>query len=162
MDPILWLTDKNDNRIQDGSTNIIKVKIDGISYGNEIEYHIWNNIRGTQERNDLQYCWASAFDTEETGQDLEFGDNLDILKNGWLQIKCPTYENKWYTVCGNKSKCPIGANNTNTIFGSVNSGNFNTDINNRAVIIVRLVGNYNLSIVPPGLRNMKLVVGGSF
>lgn len=162
MQPLLWLCNSNDERIQDGVTNTIKVNIDGESYSNEVEYHIWNNIRGTTQREDMIGCYATCYDTKDTGQSMDMTADVDILQEGWMEIKCTTYENKWYKVCGNELKCPIGANNTNTIKGTPNNGNFNTDTANRAVIVVRLHGNYDIENVPPGNKSFKIVVGGSY
>lgn len=163
MQPLLWLCNSNDERIQDGVTNTIKVNIDGgESYSNEVEYHIWNNIRGTTQREDMIGCYVTCYDTKDTGQSMDMTADVDILQEGWMEIKCTTYENKWYKVCGNELKCPIGANNTNTIKGTPNNGNFNTDTANRAVIIVRLHGHYDIENVPPGNKSFKIVIGGSY
>lgn len=159
LDPLLWLCDENDNRIQDGTPQTIRVKIDPqYSYSSEVIYHVWNNIRGTQERKDMVNCYATVYDMKETsaGQEIS-GVDEDIILNNWIEICCPTYENKWYSCVGGFAKCPIG-----TLSGKPNSGNWNTDVANRAYIKVRIKGEHKPDLVKPGTRLVKISVGGSY
>ena len=159
LDPLLWLCNTADQRIQDGTPQTVRVRIDPeYSYSNEVEYHVWNNIRGTQERKDMVSCYATVYDMKETSEGQEIsGIDEDIILNNWIEICCPTYENKWYPCRGGFAKCPIG-----TLSGKPNSGNWNTDTANRASIKVRIKGKYTPDMVHSGARLVKISVGGSY